>query len=382
MTVLGLLLMALGSSAHAETCDARTLETALKEASPVQVPLAFERLANCDPNRAKRHVTAVMERTLSGEEADRGAIAAMRLGASDTVRDWLGGLEPDQFSSTINRLGARCKDDDAVEAFLVGSAEKLGKAFFTDRWHRGLADCRKESIRAILADALANDPTESRGQYFALVEVYARNFGALAVPTLVEKIKATSDGEVQTYLVEAFADAANVGSVEGRDDEAAATAAEALLKLGSSLDPKAVDTSRRVLTALGMPDKSDAFVQYRWPDRLADGHYSYGVAALVTGTCKNGKQKGDLHLGIALEPAMHWPDQLKSSVEQFVQTWSAQEDIVKCKGTPSIAITTMTEPAVNADAISAWMTEQKTAFEASAGSYHKPQVVPHEAAPL
>ena len=119
------------------------------------------------------------------------------------------------------------------------SHDLLGVDFWKERWHRGLTDCRNDDIQYLLTTAL-DDPyvgrgTQYRDKFFAFLEVYARNLGEKSLPLLNELIVGANEEREKTLLMSLYADAANVGSVDGTNPDVAAKAVADITALGPEL---------------------------------------------------------------------------------------------------------------------------------------------------
>ena len=134
-------------TAYAAECDGAALQTEVENASPVAIARAYSALAECDAQRARRAAPKAFSRMLAGKEGNVAAVDALNAGARDAVSGWLDRLDRGEKTSTIRALGAQCQHD-AVANFLVGVREDKGEAFWTDRWYRGLADCRTPAVQA------------------------------------------------------------------------------------------------------------------------------------------------------------------------------------------------------------------------------------------
>ena len=213
------------TSSFAQDCDGKELTTALSEATPISSAQAYLDLAACDEALAKKHSGAAFEKILSGSEANKAAVTAVKLEQDAAVRTWLASIEPDERSRTIAYLGKACKEETALQTFFAKAHGDLGERFWEERWHRGLSDCRAEPIQKILVQAMKEtNIKEDQSRFFTVLEIYARNLGNEAVPTIAALAKATDDQEHLTYMVNALADAANVGGAEGINPAAAKSA--------------------------------------------------------------------------------------------------------------------------------------------------------------
>lgn len=366
------MLLALAPNAFADECDARALQKEAVAAAPVKAAPAFVALANCDKAKAKAVAPKVLPNMLSGSEGNQASVSAIEVGANADLRTWLNGLEPDQRSRTVAFLGEKCGENESIQGFFAESAQEMGTAFWTERWHRGLAECRAEGIQKLLSDAL-NDPelSKDRTRLFNVLEVYARNLRGNAVPTLVNLASKTTDPEELTYLVNAFADTTGIGSEAGVDAAVASEVIKSITALGPMLPPQAVEQARITLRALDDEQASASMAKYRWKDRLQDGQYRYAVAITEIATCKNQKTKAALHTAKFTEPGDQWPDQLQPLLqEKLTYDWMLQT-AETCKGEAEFIVAMPPEPLESEEAQEQWLAEQISAFQDKAETWDK-----------
>jgi len=314
---------------------------------------------------------------LAGEEGFGAALKAVELGAGNDVRTWLGGLEPDQRSRAVAWLGERCAKSDPIQQFFLAAHRDKGLDFFAERWHRGLTDCRTDGVRQLLSEALqSKELARNRPQLFNVLEVYARNLRGDAIPGLVELAQNTTDPEELTYLVNAFADAAGVGSVEGIQGETARRAAAAIVALGPKLPERAVEQARTTLTALDAEPEADMFATHRWRDRKdAEGNYRYAVSVVESVTCKNGKTQGNFHIGVFADRGTMWPEQIHGELrERLPGDWGLTA-AVRCKGTSELTFDMPKEPFPTDEDRQRWVDDQVRAFTGSASAYGKAKIL-------
>lgn len=369
------LISALAYSAPAlAQCDTRALQRELTDATPVSVPNAFLALARCDANAARNAATRAFPRALPGPDAGEAAAAALRVGASQAIESWVAGIPAAQRAQTLDGIAAQCAEEPAVADFFVRSAQREGDRFWKDGWYRGLGDCRVEGIQQLLSaavdDGAGAEFSRDRALYFSVLEVYARNLAADAVPRLEQLVTELDNEGEKRLALSAFADAANVGDSRGSNTEATQAAVQAIERLGPDLPGTVVDQARNTLLALGASDLADRFVAHRWPDRLNDGRYIYAAAVEEVVTCKNGKQQAVLHHGLVEEPARRWPTDLQASLESLLGGWQTNT-AKKCKGTAEFEYAITSEPVADEAAAQAWISERKEAFAKKTGGFHK-----------
>ncbi|TVQ87263.1 MAG: hypothetical protein EA397_18265 [Deltaproteobacteria bacterium] len=367
--------------AAASPCDARSLRKELDEATPVAVGSRFQKLAECDERQAKAAAPKAFQRMLAGAEGYAAATRAVELRLDTVVHGWIEGLEPDQRSRAIAALGDQCAESEAVQAFFLATYKDRGDAFFTQRWHRGLTECRVAPIQELLGDALTSkEISRDRPKLFSVLEVYARNLRGDAIPALIDLASKSDDPEELTYLVNAFADTAGVGSVEGLDAAVASKAAEAIVDLAGSLPPRAIEQARTTLTALGATDEADQLAVHRWRERKdGEGNYRYAVAITEQITCKNGKKLTNLHLGKFAEGGIAWPEQLADDLqEKLTYEWKL-DGASRCKGSAEFAVEMVEEPFESSDAQAAWVQKREADFAKVQDRSAKRKVYRHEA---
>ena len=197
-------------------CDSAPLLVELEESAPATRASVWNDLYACDTAVAQEHITPTLETMLTGPAANAAVSTFIGLGQSEAVGTWLEGLPSHDKNGVIGWLGEQCKSDENIANFFVSMHGKKGDAFFKERWHRGLSDCRTDVIRTLLSDEIgkraAGQVTDATG-FFSILEAYARNLGADAVPTLSALGKSQTNPEVLSYVVNAFADAAATGEM-------------------------------------------------------------------------------------------------------------------------------------------------------------------------
>lgn len=377
-----LIALLLASAAHAQSCDAKKLAKDLETASPVAVPKLFLELAACDPAAANKSAALAMGKTLAGDEGNQAALAALKAGAQKPVMDWVDGLEPDHRSAAMLWFGDQCAQVPEVGQFFVDSAAQKTDIFLRERWYRGMSKCRVEGVQNLLRDIVEKDSLKlNRESRFGLLEVYARNLGKAAIPHLKATALQLGDPKEIRLVLNAFGDAANVGAVEGLDQATAKEAIAAIEELAPQTHPEAVEQVRDTLAALGAPEKGDAVVKYRWPDRFADGSYAWAVVATEEATCKNGKVQVVLHHGL-LTSGDKWPDTLKSSVEAAATTAWGLDAAAKCKGTGTTTVVMSTEPMSSEESLAEFVKANREAYDKAAKTAWKAEEIAEDTAPF
>lgn len=360
-----------GLASAAEPCDAKALTAAVSNASPVAMSAAFSKLYACSPPDALKLAPTVLQRMVVGDATPEALLAAVKLKSYDGVRSWLTAQEPDIRSRMVGRLGEACPTNPEVGDFFLDAAVKDTAHFWSERWHKGLANCRTPAVQKLLADALTGPDvgkdSRNKAGFQSVLEVYARNLRAEAVPTLAALLAGAKDEDTTTTLIVVFADAANVGGAGGTDAVAAKAVVEAIKAAAPGLPPRAIERARGTLTALGDEAAADSVGRYRYADRFVDGHYTWGVAAVEDYSCKNAEKRATLHVGTYTDTGGLWADQVQAAAEAAARSVYKLQGAEKCKGTGTVTIEVSPEPLAAAD-VAGWIEARKDAFaEATSG---------------
>ena len=356
MSMLLALTLTFGSTAWAAKPPAclKATQKELADASPLQVPAAWESLRACDAAAAQAALPATLKRTVVGENSSEFAIAAINAGGEGAV---LGGRGDDL------ELGEACGAGDAkVGAFIVNTQAVVGDRFWTEPWYRALTTCRTPEAQKLLNDEVRNRSKE-RARYFSALEVYAKNLGVAAIPTLSDLVIGTADQEELVNLVSTFAYTTGLGSVEGQNPEATAAAVAAIVQLSPTLPPKVLDQARITLMSLGANAEADQLAGLRYASaKWADGSLHYGLVVVETATCKRGKVREVVHLGEISNPGTTWPETVVAEAESISMGWTYGL-AESCKGTGSNTVFVTGGP-VSPEELAAFHQEQTTAAQA------------------
>ncbi len=351
------------SNALAEDCSASDLRKEIAAASPARVALPYSELAQCSPADAKRQSKKVFGLMLPGPEANRALLAAIELGQDDLVMQWVGKLRSDERSSAVKAIGLACPGNDTAARFLTQAHTSLGDKFWDDRWYRSLATCRHPEIQELLRTEI-NEPSSNRGRFFGVLEVYSRNLGPESIDKLLELAGEIQDPEELTYVVNAFADAAQVGAIEGQDISTTKTAVDALVSLVPTLDGMPLEQSRTTLESLGALDEAARVPALRYAELLwEDGRLHYGVVAVETARCKNGKVRMGIHTGSAVEKGVRFPNTIAGDAPEAISFAWVFKLAEKCKGRQTLEYFVSKMPSGTLEEIQAFHAQTLTELE-------------------
>lgn len=354
--LLAALVVLHASPAHADCkADVTTLKAAIKEPNPQQTAADYPKVAACDAKAGKDLAPSAFAIIIPGEAGVTAAVAALQAGAADTVRTWIANQQSDERAGTLAGLGRACNGNAVVVNFFVESQKALGTRFWSERWQRGLADCREPAIQTFLSDALKTEENQRDPSRFgAILEVYCRNVGARAIPTLKDLAGSTNE-ELQIPVMGAFADAAGVGSSEGMDAAAAREAVSAIVEVAPKVAPKAVDQARTTVQSLGDMDTANKLAGIRFANvKQPDGTWIWAAVAVEKATCKNKKSQTSIHSGLVKERGTHWPDQMVDAADPVLREAWELDLAQKCKGEGTVQFILSPEPMANVENAAAW----------------------------
>ena len=356
-------LLLLISTSFAQDCDSRALTKAVSDASPVSVASAFANLAECDSNRARRAAPAAFGRMLWGDRTVGALTAAIGMGESELVRDWIGQLRSDDRSSAVAALGAACAGNENVAAFLTDSHEILGEKFWSERWYRSLSECRFESVQALLASAV-EESSGDRDRFLGVLEVYARNLGPQAVGKITSLLEETDDEELAVYLVKTYGDASQVGSAGGQNQEATDASVEAIERLAPSFSLRTLKQAQTTLFGMGAEEQAQSLIGTHFAEKKwDDGQLHYGLVAVETARCKNGKKtKLGVHTGTLSEPGQRFPVEVQAAAEEAVKSSWSLELSAKCKVEQELEVFVSEMPLTIGEELDQWTAAQLEAL--------------------
>lgn len=363
------------SWAQNQDCNLVSLRAELEAASPIAVPEVYVRLAGCDAKLGAKTASAALTRTLPGDAGYAAAEAAIDVGAGDAVRAWVSAMPSDEKSRAIAHLGGKCAADPAVATFLVETHKVFGEVFWSERWYRGMADCRVRAVQDLLVQSIDGDVAgvraKERPRFHSVLEVYARNLGPNALPKLIQFASTFTEREDLLPVIGAFADAAQVGAAGGMDSKTAEVAAAELEKLAVNLPPFAIPQVRETLRALGAEAASDQVARFRWPDRYHEG-YSYAVVAVEDYVCKGERKQSEFQFAFFTEAGMMWPEQVAAMIpEKIAHEWQLNPS-ARCKGGEGTYQVEMSpEPFGSVEEAHAWVESKRKAWTEGTAGYHK-----------
>ena len=364
MIVLSVLLSSLQASAQDFNCAATF--RGLNDATPMQIGQMYVDLVNnCSAGQAARATATTFAKAIPNDGGRAAAVAAVRIGQSEAVVTWINGQQPDDRAKIIGDLGEACAEEEKIQDFFIASAASMGDDFWNGSWYRGLDTCTVTPIQDLLWSELDKGIGSDRTRFFSVLGVYARSAGAAAVPQMVELInRAGDDEEAQVNILSAFADAAQVGSVEGTDQATAQRATRAISNLAPSLSQKGVEQARITLNALGSEIESDALAAVRYADLQQENGFVWGVVVSETAPCKAGKRLTQrLHWSRVIDPGTTWADQALDKVQSSVEVAWALDLAERCSVEGEITYHVSPLPFAGDDELQAWAVETMDSLE-------------------
>jgi hypothetical protein len=339
LTALAMSALVFTAPAAAEDCNAKTLSKQVLEEPPLGAARLYVDLAKCDAGVARKLAGKALPRFIGGEEGNGALVAAIEVGAIDEAVAWVDSLQSDDRAKAVSALGEACNDSEAVRGFFVNRRDAMGAEFWSQRWYSALDECADPAVQDILWTRLQEPIDRDRTRWFAVLETAARGTGPAAVDKLKELLGKAPDAEVQSNVVAAFADAAQVGGMSGTHAEAAKAGVAAIVAL-----------------APGDAAAADALVAVRYKNVLQDGKLMYGVVVHEDALCKGGKQRWQrFWTAPAWDAGVTWPDQAQEKAEARVKAAYATDLADKCKASEGkVDVIVSPEPFADAAAMKTW----------------------------
>jgi hypothetical protein len=358
--VLALSLLLSSLTASAQDVDCRALSRELTDANPSQVGALFVKITeSCPGNFINRAVGDTLSRAIPNDGGRAAAVAAVQRGYGAQATVWINSLQTDDRAKVLRDLGEACDDSLPIQDYFIGNAKSMGDSFWNDRWYRALSACSAVPIQDLLWAELGQGLGEDRARFFGVLEAYARSAGSLAVPKLVELAKRTNNPEAQVNIVNAFSDAAQVGSVEGLNQATATRATRAITGLAPTLSQKAVEQARITLIALGSELESDELAAIRYSDLKQDDGYIWGAVVSETASCKGGKRiMQRMHWARVVDQGSTWADQALDKVQSSAEVVWTLDLATRCRGEEELSYHVSSLPFASDDELKAWAVEQ------------------------
>jgi hypothetical protein len=281
---------------------------------------------------------------LAAIEGDTWGVVGTSLGKLPARATNAEGEEIDLRGAIAMRLGESCGEHPKVAAFLQDAHTSLKTADFqpwTDAW---LA-CESDSLRTYTAAQVAAPPAASFDErYTTLVDVYAKQLGTAALPTLATAaIQAATSGGPYDALLAAMSSTA-------RNESGRKALAEALVGIARKVDPARATRIGFTLAENNAEEAAASLLPAIYADRVQkSGGFLYGAAAVESGTC-DGTKTAVLHVAQVTEPGKIWS--VGPAVEAPLR--AAKPRLKGCEGAAAWPVLTSPTPLATADDVEAW----------------------------
>jgi len=355
---MNIVFMLLSTGVYAQDCDSSALTQSLNDASPVTVARKFNALAECDDSAAGAQLSQSFDRMLYDRDAVGVLQYAIDHDQSQMVLDWVADLRSDERAGAIAGLGVACANNENVANFLTSTRELLGEQFWSHRWYRALTECRYDSVRALLAEEIENSGA-NHDNFYALLDVWARNVGPEALPRLKDMVVNESDPEIQGYIVNAFGSTARPGSVYEGSEEAISAASTAITEIAPSLSIDGLRQAIPILEGLGAMEAAASlpgahFASSMWDDGLLH----YGVLVVDSARCSRGRIRIGVHVSEFTESGTRFPEQVAQQAPDAMHDALAPfQEYENCRGGEALPLEIIVSesPLVSSDVMAAWV---------------------------
>ena len=226
------------SSLSFADCDIKSLSKTASSGAGDSSAEAFLTLLGCDTEAAKNISASSISQFVPSEVSYKAVIASLQSGLYSDVAKWIAGLQSDEKPLALRFLGDQCSEK-AVEAFFVEESKALGEKYWDDRWYKYTTKCQGEANLTILESEVRRKEELDRTRYFGVLSAYARTAGSNSIPLLQEQLLNEKNEEVQINLIQAFSDAAGIGTDNGIDSKIASEVASIIFEQAEKYEAKA-----------------------------------------------------------------------------------------------------------------------------------------------
>lgn len=357
--IASLALALLVPTAQAGQCD--SLLARAEKDKGAALAAAYGKLAACDKELAEQHYKRFMANANDLESLVALSTQAISAEVWNPVWQQLDNISDyDVRDKVAEQIGAACTENEKVVPFLQGAYFGLKDIKF-QQWSRAYEACEAETLTSWLDEQVAKPPQKAYDDKFsALMTTYVDKKKAGALPTLSKSaIAAAEAGPYDAILMKMDeAVATELGGTLSDADRAALESS--LIAVARAVSPdKARAVADRLATA-GSQSAAAKLLPSIYPDRVQDGGFLYGAAAVEAGECK-GTKTVILHVAEVREPGKRWL--VQQDTEGKMRAFKPK--LKKCEveaGPWPVSVTP--EPVTGGKDIDAWVDELEAAWSA------------------
>ena len=162
-----------------------------------------------------------------------------------------------------------------------------------------------------------------------------------------------------------YADASQVGSPEGQNEEATTSSDAAILELAPNFSMRTLKQAQTTLLGMGAEAESETLIGTHYGSRKwEDGLLHYGLVAVETARCKGGKKiKLGVHTGALTERGHRFPAQVKAEALEATRAGWSLPLSKKCKVEQELEVFVSEAPFADVAALNAWNLTQVETLE-------------------
>jgi hypothetical protein len=344
-------------TAQAGKCD--SLLARAEKDKGAALAASYGKLAACDKELAEQHYKRFMASANDLESLVTLSKTAISAEVWNPVWQQLDNISDyDIRDQVAEQIGAGCGDDEKIVPFLQGAYFGLKDIKFA-QWSRAYEACDAEALTTWLDSQVAKPPEKAYDDKFsALMTAYVDKKKAGALPTLAQAaIAAAEAGPYDAILMKM--DEAVATELGGTMSDADRQALESsLIAVARAVTPdKARAVADRLATA-GSQSAAAKLLPSIYPDRVQNGGFVYGAAAVEAGECK-GEKTVVLHVAEVSEPGKRWL--IMEETEKQMRSFKPK--LKKCDvGGGDWPVSITPEPVKNSKDIDAWVDSLESAW--------------------
>jgi hypothetical protein len=275
-------------------CDSYV--TKASKQSGADLVRTFDKLAKCDKAIAEDNfLVAFLPRATDVDTLVALSETAITLEVWNPTWKMLGKIQNySQRNDVASQIGKKCSDNQAIVNFLQGGYFALKNIEFS-RWSGAYLACDSDDLRKWLITQVESPPSQDFSEkYNTLMDILVKEMRVDALPHLqTAAMKAAETGGPFDSIITNMNSAVQPGLGEKMSDSDRTALEDSLLEIAKSSPPDKAQLIAKQLNTAGS-SRATELLPIIYADRMSNGKFTYGAAAVEAGECK-GKKMAYIH---------------------------------------------------------------------------------------
>jgi hypothetical protein len=278
-------------------CDSYV--TKASKVSGADLVRTFSKLANCDKTMAEDNfLVAFLPRATDADTLVQLSETAITMEIWNPTWKMLGKIQNySQRNDVASAIGEKCSENEAIVNFLQGGYFALKNIEFS-QWDDAYLSCESDDLSQWVISQVESPPNQDFSEkYNTLLDIMVKQMRVEALPHLkVAALKAAESGGPFDSIINNMNSAVQPGLGEKMSDSDKAALEDVLLEIAKS---ESVPTEKAQLIAKQLntagSSRATELLPIIYKDRVSNGIFTYGAAAVEAGECK-GKKIAYIHI--------------------------------------------------------------------------------------